>query len=414
MIFIDEIDSKKNGLSPRRRFARLAFFICLPKKAGNKSGSINAKYYACPRPLSIGLWLKPRLILGLCYFDCMSKPQSKLYLGIETSCDETAVAIVEDGRKILAARLVSQIDLHRQFGGVVPEVAARRHLEAINQLVQVVLQESAVDPTTLSGIACTTGPGLIGTLLVGLSCAKALAWSYDVPLISVDHIQAHVCANYIDSDLEPPFIALVVSGGHTQIMHFKSYSEAVILGQTIDDASGEAYDKVARLLGLGYPGGPAIDKAAEEGNPRAFQLPEGVVAGYDFSFSGLKTAVMRTLENLKSSAEKSELQDAESVAQKDSYLKVHDLAASFQDAVNRVLYKKTILAARNLDLNRIVLAGGVAANRDLRRRFEATEGFVVYRPDMALCTDNAAMVASAAHYSGQPVPLSAAAYSRRC
>jgi N6-L-threonylcarbamoyladenine synthase len=346
--------------------------------------------------------------------DLSPKALPKLYLGIETSCDETAVAIVEDGRKLKAARLVSQIDLHRQFGGVVPEVAARRHLEAINQLVEIVLQEAQVDPRTLSGIACTTGPGLIGTLLVGLSCAKALAWSYDVPLIAVDHIHAHVCANYIDSDLEPPFVALVVSGGHTQIMHFKSYKEAEILGQTIDDASGEAYDKVARLLGLGYPGGPAIDKAAAQGNPRAFQLPEGVVAGYDFSFSGLKTAVMRTLENLKSSAEKSAPESPESSVEKDSYLEVYDLAASFQDAVNRVLYKKTMLAAQKLELNRIVLAGGVAANSDLRRRFEATAGFVVYRPDMALCTDNAAMVAAAAYYSGQPVPLSAAAYSRRC
>ena len=322
-----------------------------------------------------------------------------LYLGIETSCDETACAIVEDGRKIVSSRLVSQINLHREFGGVVPEVAARRHLEAINQLVEEVLSEANVDPRSLSGIACTNGPGLIGTLLVGLSCAKALAWSYDVPLLSVDHILAHVCANYIDSDLEPPFIALVVSGGHTQIMHFRSYKEAEILGQTIDDASGEAYDKVARLLGLGYPGGPAIDRIAATGNPQAFKLPEGVVPGYDFSFSGLKTAVMRLVEN-------------QAKTHGDS-LPLSDIAASFQDAVNRVLFRKTLDAAAKLGLDRIVLAGGVAANSDLRRRFESTSGVKVYRPALSLCTDNAAMVAAAAYYSGQPVDLSASAYSRR-
>jgi N6-L-threonylcarbamoyladenine synthase len=318
-----------------------------------------------------------------------------LYLGIETSCDETACAVVEDGRRIVSARIVSQINEHRKFGGVVPEVAARRHLEAINDLVDEVLQESKIDPRSLSGIACTNGPGLIGTLLVGLSCAKALAWSYDVPLLAVDHIMAHVCANYIDTDLEPPFIALVVSGGHTQIMHFKSYTEAEILGQTIDDASGEAYDKVARLLGLGYPGGPAIDEAATKGNPRAFKLPEGVVPGYDFSFSGLKTAVLRLVENHQGQPQ------------------IEDIAASFQDAVNRVLFRKTMEAAQKVGLERIVLAGGVAANSDLRRRFQQATGVKFYRPALSLCTDNAAMVASAAYYGGQPVPLSASAYSRR-
>ncbi|MBS1989063.1 MAG: tRNA (adenosine(37)-N6)-threonylcarbamoyltransferase complex transferase subunit TsaD [Cyanobacteria bacterium SZAS LIN-2] len=326
-----------------------------------------------------------------------------LYLGIETSCDETACAIVEDGRRVVSSRLVSQINLHRQFGGVVPEVAARRHLEAINQLVDEVVGEAKIDPHKLSGIACTTGPGLIGTLLVGLSCAKALAWSWDVPLLSVDHILAHVCANYIDSDLEPPFIALVVSGGHTQIMHFSSYKEAEILGQTIDDASGEAYDKVARLLGLGYPGGPAIDKCALGGNPSAFKLPEGVVPGYDFSFSGLKTAVMRLVEN----------QGRIQGANPDASLPLGDIAASFQDAVNRVLFRKTMEAASKLGLERIVLAGGVAANSDLRRRFESAPGVKIYRPALSLCTDNAAMVAAAAYYSGQPVDLSASAYSRR-
>jgi len=318
-----------------------------------------------------------------------------LFLGIETSCDETACAVVEDGRKLLSSKLVSQIDLHRQFGGVVPEVAARRHLEAINYLVDEALEESGVDPRRLDGIACTTGPGLISTLLVGLSCAKALAWSYDVPLVAVDHIHAHVCANYIDSDLEPPFIALVVSGGHTQIMHFKSYDQADIIGQTLDDASGEAYDKVARLLKLGYPGGPAIQAAALGGNPSAFKLPEGVVTGYDFSFSGLKTAVLRLVENHRGD------------------LPIQDVAACFQDAVNRVLYRKCLEAARSLGLTRIVLAGGVAANADLRGRFEANREIKLYRPPLSLCTDNAAMVAAAAFYSQEPMTLSASAYSRR-
>ncbi|MBP9090716.1 tRNA (adenosine(37)-N6)-threonylcarbamoyltransferase complex transferase subunit TsaD [bacterium] len=319
-----------------------------------------------------------------------------LFLGLESSCDETAVAIVEDGRRVVAQRLISQIEVHRKFGGVVPEVAARRHLEVINDLVADVLAEAAVDPRSLAGIACTTGPGLIGTLLVGLSCAKALAWSYDVPLLSVDHIFAHVCANYINTTLEPPFVALVVSGGHTQIMYFESYRKATIVGQTLDDASGEAYDKVARLLGLGYPGGPAVDKAAARGNPRAFRFPEGVVSGSDFSFSGLKTAVLRTVENLRGAD-----------------LPVDDLAASFQDAVNRVLFRKTIAVARAKGVSRVVLAGGVAANSDLRKRFESLADIEFYRPVPALCTDNAVMVAAAAFYSGEPVPLSVSAYSRQ-
>jgi N6-L-threonylcarbamoyladenine synthase len=319
-----------------------------------------------------------------------------LYLGLESSCDETAVAIVEDGRKIIAHRLISQTEVHSKFGGVVPEVAARRHLEVINDLVEEVFVESAVDPRQLAGIACTTGPGLIGTLLVGLSCAKALSWSYDVPLLSVDHIFAHVCANYIDTNLEPPFVALVVSGGHTQIMHFESYRQATIVGQTLDDASGEAYDKVARLLGLGYPGGPAVDKAASKGNPSAFRFPEGVVSGSDFSFSGLKTAVLRTVENLNGAD-----------------LPVNDLAASFQDAVNRVLFRKTVAVARAKNVSKIVLAGGVAANSDLRNRFESLVDVEVFRPAPALCTDNAVMVAAAAYYSGEPVPLSVSAYSRQ-
>ncbi|MBN8661639.1 MAG: tRNA (adenosine(37)-N6)-threonylcarbamoyltransferase complex transferase subunit TsaD [Candidatus Obscuribacter phosphatis] len=329
-----------------------------------------------------------------------------LCLGIETSCDETAFALVENGRRLIASKLVSQTEVHRAFGGVVPEVAARRHLEAFNPLLdELLLEASGVLAlpasevlSAVSAIACTNGPGLIGTLLVGLAGAKAMAWALDKPLLTVDHIQAHVCANYIGTELEPPFIALVVSGGHTQIMHFKSYKEFEIVGQTIDDASGEAYDKVARILGLGYPGGPAVDRLASQGNPQAYSFPEGQVPGYDFSFSGLKTAVMRTVENPRSG------------------LVAADVAASFQDAVNRVLFRKTVQCAKAYGVDRIVLAGGVAANSDLRSRFEKlalAEGFKIFRPPIALCTDNAAMVASAAFFSGNEADLSVGAYSRR-
>src|SRR5688572_10000606 len=263
-----------------------------------------------------------------------------IYLALETSCDETAAAVVKDGRQLLSSKIYSQISLHQQFGGVVPEVAARKHVETINLIIEQAMEEANVQPHELAGIACTTGPGLVGTLLVGLSAAKALSWAWDVQLIAVDHLLAHVCANYIGTDLEPPFVALLVSGGHTQIIHFEGYGQGKILGQTLDDAAGEAYDKVARLLGLGYPGGPAIDKIAAQGNPRAFAFPEGNVPGYDFSFSGLKTAVLRTVQKL------------------DQPLPVADLAASFQEAVTRVLVRKTLEAQNALSAPAVVLAGG--------------------------------------------------------
>lgn len=318
-----------------------------------------------------------------------------LYLGVETSCDETAAAVVEDGRKVLSNKVLSQIKVHQEFGGVVPEVAARKHLETINLVIDEAMSAASVSPKDLTGIACTVGPGLVGTLLIGLSASKALSWAWDRPLIAVDHLLAHVCANYIDTDLEPPFIALLVSGGHTQIVHFESYSEGRILGQTRDDAAGEAYDKVARLLGLGYPGGPAIDKLASQGDATAFKFPEGVVPGYDFSFSGLKTAVSRTVEKLSKP------------------LPVADLAASFQDAVTRVLVKKTLKAQQDLGVKTIVLAGGVAANRELRAKFEAQSPVPVYFPKLSLCTDNAAMVAAAAHFCGNPSSLDIGVYSRQ-
>ncbi len=318
-----------------------------------------------------------------------------LFLGLETSCDETAAAVVRDGRQLLSSSLLSQIKVHQEFGGVVPEVAARKHVESINLVIEEALSKAEVQPGQLDGIACTVGPGLVGTLLVGLSAAKALAWSWDLPLVGVDHLLAHVCANYLDTDLEPPFVALLVSGGHTQIVHFESYQQGRILGQTLDDAAGEAYDKVARLLGLGYPGGPAIDRIAKTGNAQAFKFPEGSVSGYDFSFSGLKTAVLRCVEKLEPP------------------LPVADLAASFQDAVTRVLVRKTLAAQKALSVSRIVLAGGVAANSELRSKFKEQSPVPVYFPKMSLCTDNAAMVAAAAHFCGSKLHLDSGVYSRQ-
>lgn len=318
-----------------------------------------------------------------------------ILLGLETSCDETAAAIVEDGRNLLSSVLISQTEIHAKFGGVVPEVAARSHVQAINLMIDEALTKANLTREQLDGICCTRGPGLIGTLLVGLSAAKALSWSWDLPLSTVDHLFSHVCANFIGTDLKPPFVALLVSGGHTQILHFKDFNDVSIIGETLDDAAGEAYDKVARLLGLGYPGGPVIDQKAALGNPAAFKFPEGVVKNYDFSFSGLKTAVLRQVEKLEPP------------------YPVEDLCASFQEAVSRVLVKKTLKAAQELNLKTIVLAGGVAANSELRRKFEAATDFKVYFPSRHLCTDNAAMVAAAAFFQGEPADLSVGAYSRQ-
>lgn len=323
-----------------------------------------------------------------------------IILGLETSCDETAAAVVKDGRIVLASELNSQTAIHKKYGGVVPEVAARYHLESVNQVIELALKKSGIEPQDLDAVACTQGPGLIGTLLVGLSAAKAISWVFNKPLLAVDHLYAHICANYIDTELAPPFICLLVSGGHTQIIHVKTHKDWQILGQTLDDAAGEAYDKVARLLGLGYPGGPQIDRMAQAGNPKAFRFPEGNVKDYDFSFSGLKTAVLRTVEKMEKP------------------LPVSDLAASFQDAVNRVLFRKTHQAALRLNADRIVLAGGVAANQDLRRRFiavndDANSSISVFVPALKYCTDNAAMVASCAYFAGVETGLDCMAYSRQ-
>jgi N6-L-threonylcarbamoyladenine synthase len=317
-----------------------------------------------------------------------------VFLGIETSCDETAAAVVRDGREVLSSCLVSQIDLHKTFGGVVPEVAARKHLETVNYVIADAMNKSGLSYNDLDGIAFTAGPGLVGTLLTGMLAAKSLAWAHDLPLFAVDHLLAHVAANFINTELKPPFIALLVSGGHTQIIHFPDFKNGVILGKTLDDAAGEAYDKVARLLGLPYPGGATIDRLAQTGDSNAFKFPEGVVAGYNFSFSGLKTAVLRCVEKLEAP------------------LPIEDLAASFQEAVTRVLVRKTLKAQEETGAPYIVLAGGVAANKTLRAKFDEQSPVPVYYPKMDFCTDNAAMVAAAAEFCGKPVDLSCGVYSR--
>ncbi len=318
-----------------------------------------------------------------------------VYLGIESSCDETAAAVVRDGRQVLSNTLFSQIDLHKTYGGVVPEIAARKHLETINHVIARAVEESGLKFSELDGVAYTAGPGLIGTLLTGALAAKSLAWAYDLPLIQVDHLLAHVAANFINSQLEPPFIALLVSGGHTQIIYFPDYKNGEILGQTLDDAAGEAYDKVARLLGLSYPGGAEIDRLAQDGNDKAFKFPEGVVAGYNFSFSGLKTAVLRCIEKLEAP------------------LPLEDLAASFQEAVCRVLVRKTLLAQKEKSAPAIVLAGGVAANKTLRAKFNELSPVPIHFPKLEFCTDNAAMVAAAAYFCGKQADYSSSVYSRQ-
>lgn len=315
-------------------------------------------------------------------------PDSKddiIILAIESSCDETACAIVKNGREVLANVVASQIKTHKEFGGVIPEVAAREHLEAINVVIDETFKQTNLKPEDITAIAATVGPGLVGCLLVGLNAAKALSVVYDKPFIGVNHLNAHVCANYIDTDLKPPFVALLVSGGHTQIIKVDSYLEQTIIGETIDDATGEAYDKVARLLGIPYPGGPNLDKMAHEGNPKAFVLPQAKVGEFDFSFSGLKTAVLQLTQKLK---------------KENPELPKEDVAASFQECITATLLKKTVKAAESICAKQIVLAGGVAANSEIRRKFFALEGegYKIYAPAMKYCTDNAAMIASSAYF----------------
>lgn len=308
-----------------------------------------------------------------------------IIMALESSCDETACAIVKNGREVLANIVASQIKTHRQFGGVVPEVAAREHLEAINLVIKEAFDAANLSPDDITAFAATAGPGLVGSLLVGLNAAKALSITHDKPFIGVNHLNAHVCANYIDTDLQPPFLALLVSGGHTQLIKIDSYFDQTILGETIDDAAGEAYDKVARLLGLPYPGGANLDKLAPAGDKFRYKLPQARVGEFDFSFSGLKTAVLQLTQKLKN--ELGEIPKA-------------DVAASFQECVTDTLLKKALWAVQKFGITQIALAGGVAANSEIRRKFFELEGrgFKVFAPQMAYCTDNASMVASAAYF----------------
>lgn len=305
-------------------------------------------------------------------------------MAIESSCDETACAIVKNGREVISNVVASQIKTHAQYGGVIPEIAAREHLESINVVIDEAFKQADMQPDQITAFAGTVGPGLVGCLLVGLNATKALALVHDKPFIGVNHLNAHLCGNYIDTDLKPPFIALLVSGGHTQIIEVKSYSEQNILGETIDDAVGEAYDKVARLIGLPYPGGPLLDKLAQQGNPNAYVLPQAKVDGYNFSFSGLKTAVLRLVKSFDGQE-----------------LPTNDICASFQECVSATLLKKVKNALEETGYKQVVIAGGVAANSEIRRKIFELEkdGYRVCAPPMKYCTDNAAMVASCAYFN---------------
>jgi N6-L-threonylcarbamoyladenine synthase len=310
-------------------------------------------------------------------------------LGIETSCDETAVALVEDGRKVMSNVLSSQHEIHSRFGGVVPELASRAHLERLNPLLDEALRAAGAGWRDVDAVAVTQGPGLVGALLVGLATAKALALALDVPLIGVNHLEGHVYANQLEHDVpDPPHVCLLVSGGHTMLVFVPEPFRYEILGQTLDDAAGEAFDKVARFLGLGYPGGPAVDKASERGNPEAVRLPRAMAGSddYDFSLSGLKTAVIRYVRGEEAAGRE---------------VDVADLAASFQEAVVDVQVQKTMAAAEDRGAAAILLGGGVVANSRLRDRMarEAERRRVpLLYPSPELCTDNAAMIASAGFF----------------
>lgn len=316
--------------------------------------------------------------------------EDKYILAIESSCDETSAAVVLNGREILSNVIASQISTHEQYGGVVPEVASRIHIEAISGVVEEALLKANITLEKIDAIGVTYGPGLVGALLVGLQFAKGLAFSSKKPLVGVNHIEGHICANYIQhKDLKPPFISLVVSGGHTFIVHVKDYGIYEVIGQTRDDAAGEAYDKVARALGLGYPGGPKIDKLAKEGNPKAITFPKANFheETLDFSFSGVKSAVLNYLN-------KCNMQNIE--------INKADVAASFQQAVVDVLKDNVLLTCKKKNIDTIAIAGGVASNSTLRETLineAGKKGIKVLFPTPILCTDNAAMIGSAAYFN---------------
>ena len=310
-------------------------------------------------------------------------------LAIESSCDETAAAVVKNGREVLSNIIYSHIALHTEYGGVVPEIASRKHIEKINQVIEQALSEAHMELKEMDAIAVTYGPGLVGALLVGVSAAKAISFASGIPLVGVHHIEGHISANYIENkELEPPFVCLVVSGGHSHLVVVKDYGEYEILGRTRDDAAGEAFDKVARAIGLGYPGGPKIDKISKEGNPEAIHFPRAKVAEaeYDFSFSGLKSAVLNYLNSCQMKGE--EINRA-------------DVAASFQKAVIDVLVEHSMDAVKRYGFNKFAIAGGVASNSSLRAAFETActeRNIQFYHPSPIFCTDNAAMIGTAGYY----------------
>lgn len=313
-------------------------------------------------------------------------------LAIESSCDETAAAVVKNGREVLSNVISSQIDLHTLYGGVVPEIASRKHVEKINQVIQAALDEAGMTLDEMTAIGVTYGPGLVGALLVGVSAAKAIAYAKGLPLVGVHHIEGHICANFIaHQELEPPFLCLIVSGGHTHLVMMEDYGKFTIIGKTRDDAAGEAFDKVARAVGLGYPGGPKIDKEAKAGNPNAITFPRAHVEGapYDFSFSGLKSATLNYINH---------------AAMMGQEINRPDLVASFQNAVVDALVSRAVAAAKEFHVDKVVMAGGVAANSALRAKLaEECEknGVKSYYPTPILCTDNAAMIGSAAYFEYQ-------------
>lgn len=312
-----------------------------------------------------------------------------LILAIESSCDETAASVVKNGREVLSNVISSQIALHTLYGGVVPEIASRKHIEKINQVIEEALKEAGVELTDITAIAVTYGPGLVGALLVGVSAAKAISFATGIPLIGVHHIEGHISANYIENkELEPPYVCLVVSGGHSHLVVVKDYGEYEIIGRTRDDAAGEAFDKVARAIGLGYPGGPKIDKLSKEGNPDAIRFPRAKVddSEYDFSFSGLKSAVLNYLNGCQMKGEP---------------ICEADVAASFQKAVIDVLVEHALHAVKKYGYNKFAIAGGVASNSSLRQAFEeecAKRKIEFYHPSPIFCTDNAAMIGVAGYY----------------
>ena len=306
-----------------------------------------------------------------------------LTLGIESSCDETSVAVVRNGREILSNIIDTQIPIHEKYGGVVPEIASRNHIEAISRVTKMALEEANVTFKDIDAITPTYGPGLVGALLVGLSYAKALSFAIDKPLVGVNHIQGHIAANYITyPELKPPFLCVMMSGGNTQLVHVKEYNSFEVLGKTRDDAIGEAFDKVARVVGLGYPGGPKVDKLAKEGNQEAIKLPKTHFDNLDFSFSGIKTAVINLHHKMPD-------------------INKADLCASFEKTVSEVLIENTQRALEKIDVNTVALAGGVSANSYIRSEFLKLKdkGIKIYMPDLKLCTDNAAMIASAGYYN---------------